>query len=182
MSEVEKRTPKDQTLTLEDIINNTGYYDVNGNWNNISVFEKYPGKIFRSRVEVLIFNDHNELYMLTYKDGKYRIPGGGVEKDRSFKYQVEKESEEEARIMLGRIDYTGISYFKLFSDNRYKNCKVNWDGVHNRVYVAYFKDWYRGNIKESVKDNDMYKYGRFIPFERAVNILNYQHKKALKLI
>ena len=38
------------------------------------------------------------------------------------------------------------------------------------------------SIKESVKDYDMYNYGKFIPFERAVNILNRFHKKALGLV
>ena len=182
MSEIEKRTPLDPNISLEEIIKNEGYYDVNKNWNSIRTFDRYPGKIFRARVEVFIFNDKNEIYMVTYKGGKYRIPGGGIEKDRSLKYQVEKESEEEARIVLGKIEYTGISYFKIFGDDKYKNCKVNWDGVFNKVYVANFKDWYRGSIKESVKDYDMCNLGKFVPFERAVNVLNHFHKKALGLI
>ncbi len=182
MSEIEKRTPLDPNITLEGIIKNEGYYDVNRNWNSIRTFDRYPGKIFRVRVEVLIFNEKNEVYMVTYKDGKYRIPGGGIEKDRSLKYQVEKESEEEARIMLGKIEYTGVSYFKIFKDEKFKNCKVHWDGVFNKVYIANFKDWYCGSIRESVKDYDMYNYGKFISFERAVNILNHFHKKALGLI
>lgn len=182
MSEIDKRTPLDPNITLEEIIKNEGYYDINRNWNSIKTFDRYPGKIFRARVEVLIFNEKNEIYMVTYKGGNYRIPGGGIEKDRSLKYQVEKESEEEARIMLGKIQYTGISYFKVFKDEKFKNCKVHWDGIYNKVYVADFKDWYCGSIKESVRDYDMYNSGRFVPFERAVNILNRFHKKALGLV
>ena len=65
MSEIEKRTPLDPNITLEEIIRNEGYYDVNKNWNSIKTFDRYPGKIFRARVEVLIFNDKNEIYMVT---------------------------------------------------------------------------------------------------------------------
>ena len=78
MSEIEKRTPLDPNITLEEIIKNEGYYDVNKNWNSIKTFDRYPGKIFRARVEVLIFNDKNEIYMVTYKGGKYRVPGVGI--------------------------------------------------------------------------------------------------------
>ena len=95
--------------------------------------------------------------------------------------QVEAETKEEARIVLGKIIYTGYSYFKFFK-NKYTNCPIHWDGTHNEVYIAYFKKWYRGKINNKLKDSFIDKYGRFIPFEYAINILSEDHQKALNLI
>ena len=180
MSEIQKRYPMDKTITMKEIIKNHGYYDINGYWNSILSFDQYPGMIFRGRVEVLIFNDKNEVYLSLYKNG-YRIPGGSLERGRSHKYQVEAETKEEARIVLGKIIYTGYSYFKFFK-NKYTNCPIHWDGTHNEVYIAYFKKWYRGKINNKLKDSFIDKYGRFIPFEYAINILSEDHQKALNLI
>lgn len=180
MSEQQKRTPKDSSLTQEDIVKNKGYYDINGNWNSILTFDQYPDKLFRGRVEVFIFNRKNEVYM-NIGNGNYRIPGGSIERNRSHKYQVFIEAKEEARILLGKITYTKYSYFKFFK-KKYTNCKMHWDGTYNEVYVADFKSWYYGYIDKSVRDTYMTKYGRFVPFEYAINYLNIHHQKALGLV
>lgn len=177
--EREKRTPLITGITREQIIRDKGYYDINRNWNAIITFPDKPGKIFRDRVEVLILNNRNQIYMVNYGNGVYRIPGGGVEKDHGYKYQVEKESEEEAGISLGKIFTTNVSYFRFF-DVKYESCPIHWDGTYSRVYVAYFKDWYFGKVDESVRDTDMRYKGRFIPYEKAINILNETHLAALR--
>lgn len=177
--EREKRTLLNPNTTPDEIINNHGYYDINHNWNSIITFPDKPGKIFRFRVEVIILNRNNEIYMVTYKNNTYRLPGGGVEKDRSYKYQVEKEAEEESGIRLGTIFNTEVSYFKYFN-NKYGECDIHWDGTYTKVFVAYFKDWYFGKIKDSVRDNEMRYKGRFMPYEYAINILNPYHVKALQ--
>lgn len=180
MSEIQKRSPLDRSLTMEDIVKDRGYYDINGYWNSIVEFKEYPNMVFRGRVEVLIFNEKNEIYLSLFHGG-YRVPGGSFEKDRSHKYQVEAEAKEEARICLGKIIYTGYSYFKFFK-KKYTNCPIHWDGTYNEVYVAYFKKWYRGKIDKKLKDTFIDKYGRFIPFEYAINLLTPDHQKALNLL
>jgi hypothetical protein len=180
MSEKERRTPRG-SITREEIIEHRGYYDLNGDWNCVLTFPQYPNMLFRGRVEVLILNDCNSIYMVPYGKDRYRIPGGSIERYRSHKYQVAMEAKEEARILLGQIDYTEYSYFKFFK-NTYSQYDISWQGSYNEVYVSHFKEWYTGPIKKSVQDEGMYKYGRFVPFEYAINILNDHHKKALKLI
>ena len=180
MSQLQKRSPQDDSLSMEDIIHNQGYYDINGFWNSILTFDNYPGLTFRGRVEVFIFNRKNEVYMSIYNN-RYRIPGGSFEKGRSHKYQVETEAKEEARITLGKISYTGYSNFRFFK-NKYNNSPVHWDGTYNEVYIGYFKKWYTGRIDKKLKDYYLTKYGRFIPFEYAINILNPDHQKALNLL
>ena len=90
-------------------------------------------------------------------------------------------SYEEARIILGKIKYTGYSYFRFFK-KKYNHCPVRWDGTYNEVYIGYFKNWYKGNIDKKLRDYFLTRYGRFIPFEYAVNILSEDHQKALNLI
>lgn len=165
---------------MDKIIKDKGYYDVLGNWNSILTFEEYPDKLFRGRVEVIILNSKNDIYMVQYPD-TYRLPGGSLERDRSQKYQVEKESEEEAGIRLGRIYSTGVSYFKFFK-NKYNDCNIHWDGTYTTVYVANFKSWYYGHVRSCLRDNGMYNYGKFVPFEKAVNILIPEHLQALEIL
>lgn len=176
--EREKRTPLDEDISKRKIIKDNGYYDINHNWNAIITFADKPGLMFRDRVEVIILNKNSDIYMVNYGNGKYRIPGGGIEKDRGYKYQVARESEEEAGIILGKIFTTGVSYFRYFN-SKYESCPVHWDGTYTRVYVAYFKNWYYGSVRESVKDTEMKSKGRFISKEYAKKILSPTHLQAL---
>lgn len=180
MSETRKRIPKDRNLPLTKIIKDRGYYDIDNNWNSILTFPQYPGLLFRGRVEVFIFDRKNNVYMVL-NGRKYRIPGGSLECNRSHKYQVEQEAKEEARIELGTITYTGYSYFNFFK-RKYLNYPMHWDGSYNEVYIADFRQWYYGPIKQSVRDTCMDKYGRFIPFNYASQFLSDNHKKALNLV
>lgn len=180
MSELRKRIPLDKNLSISDIVRNKGYYDIDGNWNSILTSDQYPGMLFRGRVEVFIFDKYNNVYM-NIRNGHYRIPGGSWDHNRSHKYQVEQEAKEEARVVLGKITYTGYSYYNFFK-KKYLSSPVHWDGSYNEVYIGYFKKWYTGYIKKCVRDFDMDKNGRFVPFEYAANILTPNHQIALGLI
>lgn len=176
--EREKRTPLLYGLTIKDAIKDGGYYDINNNWNALITFPDKPNLVFRDRVEVLILNKHNDIYMVNYKNGTYRLPGGGVEKGRGYKYQVEQESKEEAGIILGRIYNVNVSYFRYFS-NEYSTCLIHWNGTYSRVYVAHFKDWYYGKVKSSLIDTEMMQKGRFVPYKQAIKILSEDHRIAI---
>ena len=180
MSEREKRIARDPTITLPRAIQEHGYYDINGNWNPLIQLRKYPNQIFRHRVEVLIFDDKNNIFVLPYAQNNYRLPGGGVAKGKSKKYQVAAEAREEARIILGNIIPTNVTYVKTFS-NIYDNFNLHWDGTFTVVYAAEFKHWYSGNINKSVRDDEMCKRGKFIPYHVAMKMFSVYHKKAAKV-
>ena len=173
-----KRTPKNPKITREQIIQNGGYYDINNTWNSILTFPRYPGKLFRGRVEVFIFDDKGNVF-ITINKTNYRIPGGSIEKNKSKKYQVSTEAKEEARIILGKIYYTGYTYFKFFHKT-YDYCPVHWDGVFNWVYAAKFGSWYHGNIARQLQDNNISGKGKFVPLSSVMDILTEDHKKALR--
>ena len=176
MSETRKRTPRDTHITRKEIVKNKGYYDIDGNWNSILTFDKYPGLLFRGRVEVFILDEDNNVFLYKH-NGHYRIPGGSLERNRSHKYQVYKEAKEEARIILGDIINTNVSYFRFF-DKIYKDKPIHCDGTYSEVYIAYFKKWFYGSVKKSVRDYYMSTYGRFYPFEYIYDILTIDHKHA----
>ena len=101
-----------EPLDMNKVIQDKGYYDKNGEWNSIIRSKKYPGKLFRGRVEVFIFRG-NYVYMEKYGDGTYRLPGGSFDIRRSNHDQVYNEAKEESRIIVHNIQYTGVSYHKL---------------------------------------------------------------------
>ena len=72
------RTPIDSSMTIHKAISQGGYYNTDGDWNNIITLDEYPGKLLRGRVEVLILKD-GKLFMYMKDNGNYRIPGGGFD-------------------------------------------------------------------------------------------------------
>ena len=180
LTSIKKRAPKEK-LTIGEIIKNKGYYDICGNWNSIMTFAQYPNMLFRGRVEVFIF-DHNDIFAyINPNTGRYRIPGGSIDKNNTLVKQVVNEAKEEARINVGKIEYTGYSYIYFFK-KKYDKCPIHWDGVYNKVYIAQFKSWYYGNINPNVSDYYMSKYGNFFTLEYLANFLSVDHMKALNLI
>lgn len=181
LSLVYKRIPMKKSITQEEAIKNKGYYDKYGNWNSMLTIAQYPGKVFRGRVEVFIFDNQNNVFAHILPDKvHYRIPGGSTSIDKSFKYQVAQESKEEAGILLSNIQYTGYSYIKFFQ-SQFKVGNLHWEGAFNRVYVAQFRTWYEGRINSIDLDPKMYSYGHFVSFERLKRILSPDHRNALRI-
>ena len=178
MSEYYKRTPLNSKITLEQAIHDKGYYDTYHNWNSILTLNEYPGKLFRGRVEVLVLDANNDVFLSLLSDDHYRIPGGSFDRGKSHTYQAITEVREEARIIVKHIIYTGVTYTKFFK-KKYTNCNMHWDGSFNKVYVARFKKWYWGRVNKSVRDMNMYKYGQFIPLDFAKEFLIPEHKEAI---
>lgn len=170
-----------EVLSIGQVIENKGYFDIHGEWNSIIRSRKYPDKLFRGRVEVFIFKG-NMIYIETYPSGSYRIPGGSFDVRRSNHDQVYNEAKEEARIIIKNIHYTGHSYHK-FRDKPYiskDNKTIAWDGTYNKIYTADFAGYYNGPVKSFVQDASMYAYGRFLPLENVWCLLSDDHKVALQ--
>lgn len=160
-----------------------GYYDNDNIWNSIIELDEYPNKVFRERVEVIIFDDFGNIY-LNKKGNKYRLPGGSTEKDVLDIDQVKNESQEEARICIKDVQYTGLNYSRLF-DKKYienawfKDMPVVWDGLYTKVYVAKYDKKFTGHVNILDQDQDMYKNGKFYPIDKVYDILKPEHKKAV---
>ena len=167
-------------LSVEKVINDKGYFDKYGEWNSIIRCRRYPGLLFRGRVEIFIFR-HDLVYVLQTHDG-YRLPGGSFDIRRSNHDQAYEECKEEARIIIKNIKYTGISYHKI-SNTKYvsdSNKRISWDGTYNKVYTADFAGDYTGKVDPHCRDEYMYRYGRFIPIFDIYDRLIPEHKLALE--
>lgn len=152
-------------ISRADIIRDGGYYDVNGLWNSIRVLG--DGYLARHRVETFIFRETSdnrlEVFLRMYNDGTYRLPGGSTTKGVSDKVQAILECQEEARIKVKDIEYTGVHYVKMNTKKLNNNDPnlVHWDGSYNDVYAGFYNGPYTGEVKDLDQDNDMYKNGKF---------------------
>ena len=93
----------------EEAIRNRGFYGNNGVWNSIITFPN-DDKLYRERVETIVVRNGKEVFLKKKPNGEYFLPGGSTEKDLPDINQAINECKEEARINVGRIESTGISY------------------------------------------------------------------------
>ena len=170
--------PMDKNLTIDQIIQDGGFYDIDGLWNSIISIE---GKLYRGRVETLIL-DGTTLFMAPDKHRAYRVPGGSLDKGVENARQAENECKEEARIIVKNTTYSGVHYIREY-ENKLKPepGKVIWDGTYTEVYVAEFDTYYHGYIDKKDLDPGMAKDGRFRELSAEVkDVLTEPHKEALK--
>lgn len=166
-------------ITLDEALSNGGYYDVNGTWNSLI---KKDDKILRERVETIIFNDHNQLYIRLYEDGGYRFPGGSTCKGVKDSKQALLECQQEAKIDTEEPVYTGISYIRIY-DEIYDKGPLSWEGTLNKVFAAVYKSEYNGYIDKNDYDTDMCKNGKFVDItESLYETLRPEHKKVLDVL
>ncbi len=172
-------TPIDKSMTKEKAISQGGYYNTDGDWNCVLTLDGYPDKIFRGRVEVLVLKD-GKLFMFLKEDGKYRIPGGGFDRGVLNKDQAFIETKEEAKLIIGNIRYTGVTYTHLY-DEIWGNSEnaILYDGTHNEVYIADYKADYEGYIRKGLSDMELTNKGKFYDIDEVKDILREPHKQAL---
>lgn len=170
--------PADKDLTMEEIVKQGGYYDIEGLWNNIT---EINGKIYRGRVETFVIDDYGKIFMQLVGKDKYRIPGGSFDRDVDHIHQAYAEVLEEARLICDNITYTGVSYIKDF-DKKYDIEGISWVGTYNEVYVAHYVSEYDGYIHPKNRDKTMYCYGKWYNYNKVKDILSQYHRKALDFI
>ena len=173
------RTPIDKSMTVQKAISQGGYYNTDGDWNNIMIFDDYPGKLFRGRVEVLILKD-GKLFMFLKDNNNYRIPGGGFDKGVLNADQAFIETKEEAKLIIGNVRFTGVTYIHIYYTIwKAKDNEIPYDGTYNEVYIADYKGEYEGYIRKGLSDMELTHKGKFYELSEVENILYDHHKQAL---
>ena len=173
------REPASCKLDLRSALLHKGYFDKDNNWNSLITISKHPGKIFRNRVEVLIFNNKNQIFLCKEKN-YFRIPGGSVEKTIPNYQQVILEAKQEAKINIGNVKFSGIDYVRFFNKPFIAHdSSIYWDGVHNMVYTADYVSRYKGDVKSSLKDGHMLKYGKFYNIRDVYDYLKPEYKRVI---
>ena len=161
MKKTAQRVPASKNLTMDMALKRKGYYDKTNNWNSLLTLDEYPEKVFRDRVEVLIFKGKNHVYLCREKYF-YRVPGGSVERGVPSYKQAYNEAKQESHILIKDIKFSGIVYVRLFSKQYVpKNSLIHWDGVRNSIYTAQYDGVYDGDITPCLRDNFMLKNGKF---------------------
>lgn len=176
------KTPIDKSMTREKAIKQGGYYNTDGDWNNIIIHKDYPGKILRGRVETLILKD-GKLFMFKKENGNYRIPGGGFDKGVLNIDQAFMETKEEAKIIIDNIRYSGVSYVYIYDEIwRHSENEIPYDGTFNEVYLARYKEDYHGYIRKGLSDTELTNKGKFYDLDDVKDILKEPHKQALMTV
>lgn len=167
----------DTRIEVLNVISDGGFVGKDGKWNSV-IFKN--GKYFRNRVETLIINDAGDIFIHRYgkNNEKYRIPGGGVERDGDKAKQAYQECKEEAFIIINNIQHSGIVTEELFNDRRNTDEVITYDGKITTLFTARYVSKYTGHIPEVDKDYGMKNEGRFYPFNEISNILKPEHIQA----
>lgn len=136
-------------------------------------------KVYRERVEALVLNDNNQIFLSMKGNDYYRIPGGGTEPNKTTEEQLHAECHEEAKILISDEKYM-FTYDELYE----KELKLGdniYHGDVTLVYIAKYSGSYIGYISPIDLDYNMYSKGKFYDIKKVWSILKPEHQKALKM-
>lgn len=137
---------------------------------------------FRGRSEMLVLNSNNEVFLELNPEKIYKIPGGSWQKDETHQEAAERETREEARIIVDNAIET-ISYAELREPSKWMLDNIPeqyiWRGYYSKVYIGRFKQRFNGYIDDIDKDSQA-SHGRFYNINKVWGLLKEPHKIALK--
>ena len=136
------------------------------------------GKWYRAKSEVLVLNDDNEVFLaFKGKDNKYKVPGGGWDKnDVDDVETVIRETLEEAHMKISDIHYKN-SYTMRYESVNPKN---PWIGAYVKVYVARYDGKKKYDTDKVDRDKTIEKKGQFYKIKKVYDRLSAVHQEALK--
>lgn len=173
ISDVLKEDYQITNLPDYSIHDDEGFYSKDGKcWNSVI---SYNGKKYRHKVETIVFDNENKIYM-RIKNNECIFPGGSTEKDVPNIVQAENEVKEEARIKIKDIKYTGVNYIKNVDFNIEGH---DYDGCYIEVYIAKYNGDFIGYIAPTDRDDDMYRHGNFYKFDDVADLLYGVHKNII---
>ena len=161
--------------------------EVNGQRANNAVV-RIKGKQYRARVETIIIKDGKIYAQKLDAPNKYgygcKFPGGGIEPNISVERSAEEECNEEARINVDGLKYTGINYQVDFNGNYPEwHIKKLWplglkyEGSLCYIFVGYYDSPYEG-IVDAIDYDDLFKHGDFYDMQE-LDLLP-EHIKAIE--
>ena len=133
------------------------------------------GQWYRAKSEVLIVKDGKEVFLAFKGSGKYKVPGGGWDKnDVDDVETIIREALEEAHIKICDIHY------KTDYTMRYEKTTENWIGAYVKLYVAQYDGKANYETEEIDRDKTIEKHGRFFKIKKVYDKLSAVHQEALK--
>lgn len=175
-------TNEEKRIMRQNIILNGGYYDENNRWNAVKVI---GNNLYRNRIETIIIKDNKFTFIkVTNEPGKYKLPGGSLDKDTTLEQQAINECHEETHFEVSNISNTGITYKVNYpNDNRTKDTYYKYGikltGAYTQIFTAKYDGKYTGHI-DDVDEDPYVRSGKWYTFKEAFGIFNQHHKEALK--
>lgn len=185
LNEAYEDDPKGHDLfDLNKAIKDGGFYsykDIHGNdipegmWNSLM---KVGNKYYRKRAETLVLKG-NKILLAYFPKGDIRIPGGSTEYGKEDIDQASIECNEEVRIKVKNMKYSGINYIEEFRRDWWSILPIQYDGRYTDIYVAEYAGPYLGKIEKQDKDPDMLKYSKWYDLDKVYNDLKPEWQLAL---
>lgn len=175
-------TNEEKRIMRQNAILNGGYYDENHRWNAVKVI---GNNLYRNRIETIIIKDNKFAFIkVTNEPGKYKLPGGSLDKDTTLEKQAINECHEETHFEVSNISNTGITYkINYPNDNRSKDTYYKYGikltGAYTQIFTAKYDGKYNGHI-DDVDEDPYVRSGKWYTFKEAFGIFNQHHKEALK--
>jgi 8-oxo-dGTP pyrophosphatase MutT (NUDIX family) len=174
-------TNEEKRIMRQNAILNGGYYDENNRWNAVKVI---GNNLYRNRIETIIIKDNKFAFIKVTNDpGKYKLPGGSLDKDTTLEQQAINECHEETHFEVSNISNTGITYMINYpNDNRNKDTYYKYGikltGAYTQIFTARYDGKYTGHI-DDVDEDPYVRSGKWYTFKEAFGIFNKHHKDAL---
>ena len=175
-------TNEEKRIMKQNILLNGGYYDENDRWNAVKVI---GNNLYRNRIETIIIKDNKFVFIkVTNDQGKYKLPGGSLDRDTTLEQQAINECHEETHFEVSNISNTGINYIINYpNDNRTKDTYYKYGikltGAYTQIFTAKYDGKYTGHI-DDVDEDPYVRSGKWYTFKEAFGIFNQHHKEALK--
>ena len=150
------------------------FFEYNGVYHSYMLVNNKP---YRVRVETIVFNDKGQVFLEKRSEPNtqglyYKLPGGSVEPNKKFISQAIREVQEEARMNISRVKYTGIHFMVGYDENHAPESlkkKIAMMPIHpvgciNFIYIGDYKSPYTGHIDKEALD-DLYKKAKWYDIE-----------------
>lgn len=147
---------------------------------------KVDGERSRNRVSCIVMKG-TKVYLAKDEDGKFTLPGGGVEQSRTPMEQAEQEVHEETKMKIKNIRETSIQFLESHKDvkqwvKEHVPEKDWWTGYFTTVFIAEYDGEFNGKIKDRDLDPQIKNTGKFYEFEDVKNKSDFLEpwKKAIE--
>jgi 8-oxo-dGTP pyrophosphatase MutT (NUDIX family) len=87
-------------------------------------YSALPPCFFRVSIKALVFNSNNEFLLLLENDGRWSLPGGGLERGESNYDCLQRELLEEGNLKLIQMDVSPITFISTPNEAGYYNANV----------------------------------------------------------
>lgn len=150
-----------------------------GVWNSV-IYKN--GRAFRERVEILVLDNKDRVFIGRKSNGEYTIPGGSTEPDVSWEKQVIAECQEEALFTPKNLKYAE-TYERMYGEDFQigewmKTVPCNYVGTITHLFIGEYGKPYRKYVAPKNRSAAL-AAGKFVDAKEIEDELIEVHRKWL---